>query len=897
MLNIPWTIVIYPITQILEFVFVFAQKLFKEEGVSIICISCAVSVLCQPLYMVAEGWQETERNIRKRLAPGIAKIKAVFRGDERHMILSAYYRQNQYHPVYALRSSFGLLVQIPFFLAAYSYLSQLPALRGVPFLFINDLGKPDALLPAAGGINILPVLMTLINCAAGALYTRGLGVRDKVQTYGMALVFLALLYNSPAGLVLYWTVNNVFSLAKNGYAKIPFRKKHFFLFGIISISAFLLSYYALFTHHGNPRVRVLIASLSVGLGILPWIIPFLTRSARKIKHISWTPRETLFLFVFSLLILWAATGLFLPSMLVGASPQEFSFIDNVKSPLFFVFNASVQSFGLFVFWPLMIYFLFSEKVKKIFSVMAAIVSFSALCNIFIFSGNYGLISSHLVFSGSTSHNLREISVNLSVLLILSAILLFIYIRGSKKIISFLAVILFTALVPFSIKNLYFINAEFKKLSENYVPENVTEETITPIFHLSKTGKNVLVIMLDSAESVFLPYIFEESPDLYQKYEGFVYFPNTVTFVGWTNGGSQPVFGGYEYSPEGINSRPDIPRKEKTNEALLLMPKLFSSAGFSVTVTDPPYADGSWIPDLRIYDSTENVSSYITDGAYTGLWLKRNNVVLPLHSEVLKRNILWYAVFREMPLAFRQALYYNGSWCSPFSGHRMRLFLNGYAVLDYFRELTDFGTSGENTATIMVNNTAHETWFLQAPDYRPQVKVTNYGGSPFSKEVWYHANAAAIKRLAEYFEFLKSLDVYDNTRIILVSDHGIPDLSFVTKSSLPFHIDHMNPLLLVKDFDARGEMKTDMTFMSNADVPGLAMKELINNPVNPFTGSAITNDQKNNPLSILIRGNGEVEIGPHNTYYVHDNIFAAENWIPASEKKDRLHGNRNININD
>ncbi|WP_228378566.1 hypothetical protein [Treponema endosymbiont of Eucomonympha sp.] len=46
----------------------------------------------------------------------------------------------------------------------------------------------------------------------------------------MALVFLVLLYNSPAGLVLYWTVNNVFSLAKiyckrqsihGGYKKQP----------------------------------------------------------------------------------------------------------------------------------------------------------------------------------------------------------------------------------------------------------------------------------------------------------------------------------------------------------------------------------------------------------------------------------------------------------------------------------------------------------------------------------------------------------------------------------------------------------------------------------------------------------------------------------------------------
>ncbi len=62
--------------------------------------------------------------------------------------------------------------------------------------------------------------MTLINCIAGAVYTRGFAFKEKAQLYGMALLFLVLLYNSPAGLVLYWTLNNVFSLLKNIYYKI-----------------------------------------------------------------------------------------------------------------------------------------------------------------------------------------------------------------------------------------------------------------------------------------------------------------------------------------------------------------------------------------------------------------------------------------------------------------------------------------------------------------------------------------------------------------------------------------------------------------------------------------------------------------------------------------------------
>ena len=50
-----------------------------------------------------------------------------------------------------LRSSFGLLIQVPFFIAAYAYLSHLEVLRGTSFLFIRDLGAPDALLKLGGG--------------------------------------------------------------------------------------------------------------------------------------------------------------------------------------------------------------------------------------------------------------------------------------------------------------------------------------------------------------------------------------------------------------------------------------------------------------------------------------------------------------------------------------------------------------------------------------------------------------------------------------------------------------------------------------------------------------------------------------------------------------------------
>ena len=48
--------------------------------------------------------------------------------------------------------------------------------------------------------------MTTANCISGAIYSKGHPIREKIQIYLLAAVFLVILYSSPAGLVLYWAM-------------------------------------------------------------------------------------------------------------------------------------------------------------------------------------------------------------------------------------------------------------------------------------------------------------------------------------------------------------------------------------------------------------------------------------------------------------------------------------------------------------------------------------------------------------------------------------------------------------------------------------------------------------------------------------------------------------------
>ena len=208
-------LVIGPLKILFETIFMLVNRIGKP-GLSIIVLSLAMNTLVLPLYRRADAIQDEEREKEQRLQKWVQHIRKAFSGDERFMIQQAYYRENHYSPMSALRGALPLALEIPFFIAAYQFLSGLGALKGASFGPIKDLGAPDALLSIGGlTINVIPILMTAVNIVSSSIYTRGASLKSKMQLYVMALVFLIFLYDSPAGLTMYWTLNNVFSLVKN----------------------------------------------------------------------------------------------------------------------------------------------------------------------------------------------------------------------------------------------------------------------------------------------------------------------------------------------------------------------------------------------------------------------------------------------------------------------------------------------------------------------------------------------------------------------------------------------------------------------------------------------------------------------------------------------------------
>jgi len=143
-------------------------------------------------------------------------------------------------------------------------------------------------------------------------------------------------------------------------------------------------------------------------------------------------------------------------------------------------------------------------------------------------------------------------------------------------------------------------------------------------------------------------------------------------------------------------------------------------------------------------------------------------------------------------------------------------------------------------------------------------------------------------LGKWFDYLRENGVYDNTKIILVADHGrhmgqLEELIMGTDGDETKDVEFYYPLLMVKDFGSQA-FTTSHEFMTNADVPTLATRDLIENPVNPFTGKPINNAEKTAHDQFIIRswdwdvnGNNGKTFRPAQWASVRDNLWDKDNW--------------------
>jgi len=184
------------------------SSFIPSTGISILLLSLTFSIIALPLQNKFKKIELRINNKIKLIDIDVKKIDKKLKGEERFLAIDRIYKKNNYHPIHSMGAGASFFVLIPIFISSILMLTQNEALESVSFLLISDLSHPDKLF---FNINILPIIMFVITFIDSRLRFKN-NFNAQLRFSIISVIMLFLVYALPAGVVLYWIGNNIFSL-------------------------------------------------------------------------------------------------------------------------------------------------------------------------------------------------------------------------------------------------------------------------------------------------------------------------------------------------------------------------------------------------------------------------------------------------------------------------------------------------------------------------------------------------------------------------------------------------------------------------------------------------------------------------------------------------------------
>ncbi|MCC7264087.1 MAG: membrane protein insertase YidC [Candidatus Latescibacteria bacterium] len=206
-MNLGWP-VIRQISAVLMAVFVAAYQVIPNFGWVIVLFALAIKLLVYPL--TQKSFQSA--NKMQEVQPKLLALREKFKNDPQRLSRETMklYQEEGINP---LGGCLPMVLQMPIFFSLYNVFSNTIELRQAPFmLWIQDLSLPDEVLIAGFGLHILPLLM-----AVSMFFQSKMTMKDPKQAamvYLMPVMMIFIFWKLSSGLVLYWTVFNLLSIAQ-----------------------------------------------------------------------------------------------------------------------------------------------------------------------------------------------------------------------------------------------------------------------------------------------------------------------------------------------------------------------------------------------------------------------------------------------------------------------------------------------------------------------------------------------------------------------------------------------------------------------------------------------------------------------------------------------------------
>jgi YidC/Oxa1 family membrane protein insertase len=208
-----------PIAKPVLYILKYLYRFIHNYGIAIIIVTVLIKIAFWPLAQKSAKSMKT----MQKLQPKMAKLKEKYGNDKERMNkeLMQLYKTYKVNP---MGGCLPMLLQIPVFFALYKVLLQSIELRHAPFmLWINDLSAPDRLMipgvniPYLGGIPVLTLFMGISMFLQQKLSPSSLDPTQARMMQFLPVIFTCMFINFPSGLVLYWLINNVLSIAQQYY--------------------------------------------------------------------------------------------------------------------------------------------------------------------------------------------------------------------------------------------------------------------------------------------------------------------------------------------------------------------------------------------------------------------------------------------------------------------------------------------------------------------------------------------------------------------------------------------------------------------------------------------------------------------------------------------------------
>jgi hypothetical protein len=387
----------------------------------------------------------------------------------------------------------------------------------------------------------------------------------------------------------------------------------------------------------------------------------------------------------------------------------------------------------------------------------------------------------------------------------------------------------------------------------------TPKSAQPL-RFSREQPNVLIVFLDRFMGGFVEEIIKSTPRIESDLTGFTWYPRTVAAGENSIAGVHPIFGGYDYTPQRMNER-ESNLKTLSVEAYRLLPHNFSKKGYHTNFVNPRGLGFTMSGDCSLLNDIENMNCTHVPAHVSSRMAAQHGVSLQALSQANYSDLLsLLAAMRALPYLMKGVLHEKGPW-RPFLDHSAGTTFKQWAELAALPSLTNVDAT-ESNLNIFWNILPHEPYFM-GEDCRPRSvqldasaeELTQGGYSSLFE--YQHAIAARCSLLlvVDYFNWMKVHHIYDNTKIVIVSDHGIvgPVEDRSSRAREGGTTDNLyvrsRSVLFVKERQATGELRIREDFLPNAEVPRIVCEE-IGGCVNPYIGGRpIETDGRDDPFLV------------------------------------------------